>query len=55
MKSNQLKCGCVRGFFHCKEAVGLWGLYSFYYLRGNDKKADDYRKKYEKHFEGEIK
>ena len=50
---KQLPCGCIRGIFHCKEAVNLWELYSFHYKNGNYKKAKLYRKKYEEHFKKE--
>jgi len=49
-KHKQLSCSCIRGIYHCREAVNLWELYGFYYRNGNNKKAKLFRKKYEEHF-----
>jgi len=46
----KLKCGCVRGYFLCPEAIRLWGLYSLEHNNKNYKKAEYYRKQYEDHF-----
>ena len=47
---NKLKCGCIRGYFLCPEAIRLWGLHSLEHNNKNYKKADYYRKQYEEHF-----